>query len=110
MDLLEVLKVPIEKEKSSDETKQVPNLPLLFNSLCPLLKHHVSEDSGVGAFQEYEHFCEEIANTIAVIAAEGVQEIKDQEASLEDKMMFGNDNSPIQRLYKRGNRNLKGIS
>jgi hypothetical protein len=38
-----------------------------------------------------EHLCEEIANTIAIIAAEGVQEIKDQEASLEDKMMFGNE-------------------
>jgi hypothetical protein len=31
-------------------------------------------------------------------------------ASLEDKMIYGLDNSPLQRLYKRGNRNLIGIA
>jgi hypothetical protein len=25
-------------------------------------------------------------------------------------MMFGNDTSPMQRLYSRGNRNLRGIA
>lgn len=41
LNLLEVCKVPIRKEKSSDETKQVPNLPMLFNSLCPFLRFHI---------------------------------------------------------------------
>lgn len=40
--LLEVLKVPFEKEKSSDENKQVPNMPVLFNSICPLLRYEIS--------------------------------------------------------------------
>ena len=31
-------------------------------------------------------------------------------ASLEEKMMYGLDNSPLQRLYKIGNRNLRGIA
>ena len=43
----------------------------------------------------YDKICEEIANTIASIAAFGIQDIKDQEASLEDKMMFGNETSPM---------------
>ena len=43
MNILEVLKVPIEKEKSSDETKQVPNLPTLFNSLCGLLRYQLAQ-------------------------------------------------------------------
>ena len=40
--LLEVLKVPFEKEKSSDENKQVPNMPVLFNALCPLLRYEIT--------------------------------------------------------------------
>jgi hypothetical protein len=43
MNLLEVLKLPIQKEKSSDETKQVPNLPQMFNSLCLVLKFDIGE-------------------------------------------------------------------
>ena len=41
MSLLEVLKLPIMKEKSSDETKQVPNLPVVLNALCPLLRYNI---------------------------------------------------------------------
>ena len=52
----------------------------------------------------------EIASTISVIASEGVQEIKDQEASLEDKMLFGAASSPMKRLYEKGTRNLIAIS
>lgn len=44
------------------------------------------------------------------MAAEGVQEIKEQEASLEDKMIYGVENSPLQRLFKNGSRNLRGIA
>ena len=42
--MLEVLKVPFEKEKASDENKQVPNLPILFNALCPLLRYELPRD------------------------------------------------------------------
>jgi len=38
-----VLKEPIAKEKSSDETKQVPNLPTLFNSLCNPLRYQLEQ-------------------------------------------------------------------
>ena len=31
-------------------------------------------------------------------------------ASLEDKMIYGSETSPMQRLYKKGNRNLRGLS
>lgn len=81
LNLLEVLKLPIQKEKSSDETKQVPNLPLLFNALCPILRYQVpsteDQDLDLAAAQEFEHICEEIANTVAIMAGEGVQQIKD---------------------------------
>lgn len=127
MSLLDVLKLPIMKEKSSDETKQVPNLPVVFNALCPMLRYNIpneetNEDVDLGqVVAEFEKVCEEIANTISMIASQGVQEIKDHQgkptyfilppiATLEDKMLFGIENSPLQRLYKKGNRNLRGIA
>lgn len=70
---MEVLKVPIEKEKASDETKHVPNLPALFNALCPLLRYHISGDEDLDAvMMEYEKICEGVANTISAIASQGV--------------------------------------
>ena len=41
LNLLEVLKVPFEKEKSSDENKQVPNLPIMFNALCAFMRYEL---------------------------------------------------------------------
>jgi hypothetical protein len=38
MSVLTVLKVPFIKENASDELTQVPNVPLMFNALCGLLK------------------------------------------------------------------------
>ena len=78
--MLEVLKEPIAKEKSSDETKQVPNLPALFNSLCHPLKYHIEQsehelDNMI--LKQYITLQEEIANTIGIMASEGVQDIKD---------------------------------
>ncbi len=111
-----MLKIPITKEKSSDETKHVPNMPVLFNSLCQLLRYSIplveTENEGelAAIFQEYEKVCEGVATTISSIAASGVQEIKDQQATIEDKMLYGAENSPMQRLFKRGNRNLRGIA
>lgn len=52
----------------------------------------------------------EIAITISVIASEGVTEIKEQEASIEDKMLYGSASSPMKRLYEKGTRNLIAIS
>mmetsp|Transcript_31271 Transcript_31271/g.23236 ORF Transcript_31271/g.23236 Transcript_31271/m.23236 type:complete len:231 (-) Transcript_31271:1656-2348(-) len=108
-DLLEVLKVPFEKERASDENEHVPNLPLLFNALCSILKWETRSDDEEIA-QQLELIDMEIANVISEIASYGVQDIKDQEASLEDKMIYGSETSPLQRLYKNGNRNLKGIA
>ena len=86
-------------------------MPALLNSLCPLLRYQIHlEESDHKLVLSYDKICEEIANTIASIAAFGIQDIKDQEASLEDKMMFGNETSPMQRLYEKGNRNLRGIA
>ena len=115
MALLEVCKVAFEKEKSSDETKQVPNLPTLFNALCLLLKYEFplegeDEEEQLEYAQQYELICTEIANTVSAIASYGIQEIKDQEASLEDKLVYGSETSPMQRLYTNGNRNLRGLA
>jgi hypothetical protein len=34
-----------------------------------------------------------------VIASEGIDSIKEQEASIEDKMLYGASSSPMKRLY-----------
>ena len=39
--ILEVLKVPFVKELASDELSQVPNMPMVFNALCLLLKSDI---------------------------------------------------------------------
>jgi hypothetical protein len=63
---MEVLKMPIEKEKSSDETKQVPNMPVMFNSMCAILRYSPAEHGR--SLPEYERVSEEVASTIAIIA------------------------------------------
>jgi len=117
LNLLEVCKIPFQKEKASDELHQVPFLPTFFNSLCEYLKFEyvVPEDrepteEELGLMEEFEVIKQEVAKVVAAIASDGVQEIKDKEATLEDKMMYGSETSALQRLYSNGNRNLVGIS
>jgi hypothetical protein len=71
-------------------------MPLPFNALCILLKSEVPLDAGEDLTMEDAEFLQnfenakcEIANTISVIASEGILEIKEKEASLEDKMIYG---------------------
>lgn len=117
LSILDVLKVPFVKEQASDELSQVPNMPMPFNSLCKLLKLEIPfPDDQDLTIEEQEHLqtfesakCE-IANTISVIASEGVTDIKEQEASIEDKMLYGTASSPMKRLYEKGTRNLIAIS
>ena len=79
MSILDVLKVPLVKELASDELSQVPNIPLALNALCLLLKTEIP----IGAndeismeeaefLQQFDHAQCEIANTLSVIASEGV--------------------------------------
>ena len=45
------------------------------------------------------------------MASEGISEIKEAEPTEEDKIIFGTENaSPLQRLFKEGNRNLKAFA
>mgnify|MGYP006097520361 CR=1 FL=1 len=82
--ILDVLKIPFVKELASDELSQVPNMPMAFNALCLLLKSEIPIMPEDDIQQEEEEFlmqfeqaqCE-IANTISVIASEGVKEIKE---------------------------------
>lgn len=115
--ILEVLKVPFVKELASDELSQVPNMPLAFNALCLLIRMEVPlsaddeiSDSEAEFMGQLEAVQCEIANTISMIASEGVDAIKEQEASLEDKMLYGAASSPMKRLYEKGTRNLIAIS
>lgn len=72
--LLEVNKIPFEKEKASDENKQVPNLPILFNSLCPLLRYEIPTENLADdkVLLQYDYICAEIANTVSTIASYGI--------------------------------------
>ena len=114
--LLDVLKVPFVKELASDELSQVPNMPLAFNALCLILKMELNlpeaemSSDDIESLQQLDNARCEIANTISVIASEGINEIKEQEASIEDKMLFGAASSPMKRLYEKGTRNLIAIS
>ena len=102
---------------SSDEIKEVPNVPLVLNALCNLLKaelripaeRELSLEEQESATQFESSKCE-IANTIAAIASEGVKEIQEQEETLEDRMLHGSASSPIKRLYQQGTRNLIAIA
>ena len=72
--LLEVLKVPFEKEKASDESKQVPNMPILFNALCPLIRYEIpsESDEDIAIVQKYDKICVEVANVVTAVASYGI--------------------------------------
>ena len=106
LSMLDVLKVPFVKKMSSDELKEVPNMPLVLDALCALLKTEIMIDANQEvsieeqeALQQFDQAKCEIANTISVIAQEGIAEIRDQEESIEDKMLHGSSSSPMKRLY-----------
>lgn len=54
--LLKVLQIPCEKEKSSDELKEVPKLSLVFDSFCNLLSFEIKsdQDDEINASIEWE--------------------------------------------------------
>lgn len=119
LSILDVFKVPFVKELASDELSQVPNMPIAFNALCVLLKTDIQSgipDDEEISMEEQEYLLQfdsakcEIANTISILASEGIDKIKDQEASIEDKMLYGSASSPMKRLYEKGTRNLIAIS
>ena len=108
-----MLSIPFVKEKSSDELKEVPKVPLVLDSLCELIQFEVSLESDPEGqiIGDWEFARQEIANCLTTLASEGIQEIKDQEPTEEEKIIYGPENaSPLQRLYKEGNRNLKAFN
>jgi len=87
----------------------VPKLSQVFNSLCNLLNHEVS-DQDVSVNVEWECARQELATTIYQICNQGIEEVKDQAATHEETMMYGRENAPpLLRLFKEGSRNLKAI-
>lgn len=109
--------MPFQKELASDELSQVPNMPLVLNSLCRLIKMQVQvqededlDQEEIDLLLQIEQAQCEICNTISVIAQEGISAIREQEASIEDKMLYGTSSSPMKRLYEKGTRNLIAIS
>ena len=111
--LLEVLNIPFQKEKSGDELKQVHKIPDVLNALCDLILFEVSLDSDPegSITADWEYARQEIANTLTNIASQGIEDIKDREPSEDEKKIYGAQNaSPLQRLFKEGNRNLKAFA
>ena len=43
--LIEVLNIPFQKEKSSDELKQVAKIPDVLNALCDLILFEINIDT-----------------------------------------------------------------
>jgi hypothetical protein len=52
-------------------------------------------DEEYGLMDEFDVIKQEIANVVTAIASEGIQDLKDKQASVEDKMMYGNETSPM---------------
>jgi len=111
--LLETLREPFVKEKASDETKEVPKMVNLLNSLCDLLNFEIPMEKDPEGYitVEWENARMEIANTLTMIANfEALEEI-DKEPTEEDKTIHGPVNaSPMLRLFANGTKNLKAIA
>ena len=111
--LLEVLNIPFQKKRSSDELKQVQKIPDVLNALCDLINFEVNLESDPQGtiIAEWECTRQEIANTLTNIASQGIEDIKDKEPTEDEKKIYGAQNaSPLQRLFKEGNRNLKAFA
>ena len=69
--LLEVLNIPFEKAKSSDELKEVSKIPGVLNALCDLIFFEINLDSDPqGSLTgDWECIRQEIANTFTNIAS-----------------------------------------
>jgi hypothetical protein len=96
--LLDVLSIPFEKEKSSDELKEVKKMIYVLDGLCDLILFEVSlENDPEGIItSEWELARMEIANTLNRIASIEAEEIKNMEPTEEDKMIYGAENaSPL---------------
>ena len=111
---MEVLNIPFQKEKSSDELREVVKIPDVLNALCDLIMYEVSMEQAEheeSLISDWEYARQEIANTLTNIASQGIEDIKDKEPSEEEKIIYGAVNaSPMQRLFKEGNRNLKAFA
>lgn len=111
--LLTTLREPFAKEKASDESKEVPKLVAMLNSLCDLLNYEVpvDEDPDGSITTEWENARMEIANTLTAIANFEAADQLEQEPTEEDKIIHGAANaSPMLRLFANGTKNLKAIS
>ena len=110
--LLEVLNIPFHKKKSSDELEEVKKIPLVLDALCDLILFEISDfEPDESLIADWEYTRQEIANTLTNIASQGIEDIKDREPSEEEKKIYGATNaSPLQRLFKEGNRNLKAFA
>ncbi len=105
LELIELCKVPFQKEKSSDETTFVKKLPVFLNALCPFIKcadlKNPAIDTGV--------LIARATKLISDFASYQVQEIKNQDKGDAEIQMYGQKLSPLALLYMNGNRNLKGL-
>jgi hypothetical protein len=83
--------VPFKKEKSSDETKEVPKMISVFNCLCDLITFEINPEldpEGTVAV-EWEYTRTEIANTLTAIANQEASDLIDKEPTEEDKIIHG---------------------
>jgi hypothetical protein len=71
---LDVLKIPYQKQKSSDELTEVEKMPLVFNELSALLNLHITPSNSSSAEDhqlalEWDSVRTGIADTITEIAS-----------------------------------------
>lgn len=85
----------------------------MLNALCDLILYEIPLDCDPEGTltADWEFARQEIANTLTNIASQGIEDIKDKEPTEEEKKIYGAQNaSPLQRLFKEGNRNLKAFA
>jgi len=96
--LLEVLNIPFQKKKSSDELTIRAKIPNVLNALCDLILFEIDIDMDPEGTltTEWEYTRQEIANTFTNIASQGIEDIKDKEPTEEEKKIYGTQNaSPL---------------
>ena len=105
LDLIDLCKTPFKKEKSSDETTFVKELPIFLNAIAAFIRCTDLTNPDI----DVPLIISSSTRLISEFAAYQVDEIKKQDKGSAEAQMYGNKLSPLMMLYLNGNRNLKGI-
>jgi len=117
--ICEILSLPFLKKKASDEyyCQKNKTLPPLLNAFKPILmtqKHlEVTEGYTPESSVIINAFSDDLRVSVLTFLNnfinEGIEDIKAQGESFEEKKIQGSESSPLQRLIEKGTKNLRAF-